>query len=293
MDELVRQKYLLVIDSLRQLPTLPAIAARVLKVVNHQKSGAEHVAGLLENDPALASRVLKLANSSYYGIPRTISNIRSAIVILGFNTIKSLVLSSSVMKMFPPEDHPPLFNRQHFWHHCVKTAAMARFLAGKTRVGVDLEQAFTGGLLHDLGKLVLELTAFEEYRPVLAEAALGKTPSWEIELRQMGVSHAEISGMLLDRWEIPESLQAPVAHHHRPHRAAEEHRNLAYLLHYADYLAKLDDLLKSSDPDGPRPQVAEEARTVLKLTLSDEALLESATPDLDGMADFFQLIDEE
>lgn len=286
MNPDIELKYMSIIDSLGQIPTLPVVVTQLLKVINHPNSGAENAATYVEKDLALASKVLKLANSSYYGIPRTITNIRSAIVILGFNTIKSLVLSSSVLKMFEETNEQTLFDKSAFWNHSVEVAMMAKSL-GKRLHGVDYDQAFSGGLLHDIGKLILAQYSSRDYQEVLQEATKGERETELIEQELLGVTHCKISGMLLERWGIPEALQIPVTFHDDPAQA-EEHSQLAYILHLANHLSYLNG---SFTVQGEKPPVLKEGTLeALKFTETPEELLESIRDDLSEVAEFIALI---
>src|SRR6185295_19913442 len=128
MAEDSSKRYNRIIQELGQIPTMPTIAARVMQIVNDPHSSAEDVAKFISRDVALTSKVLRLANSAFYGIPRTISSVNSAIVILGFNTIRSLVLSASVLKVFPAKGNVS-FDRKAFWKHSFMVGIASRMLA--------------------------------------------------------------------------------------------------------------------------------------------------------------------
>lgn len=286
MNPDIELKYLGIIDSLGQIPTLPVVVTQLLKVINHPNSGADNAAAFVEKDIALASKVLKLANSSYYGIPRTITNIKSAIVILGFNAIKSLVLSSSVLKIFEEKGEQTLFDKNAFWNHSVEVAMMAKSLARKVR-GADYDQAFSGGLLHDIGKLILAQYSTRDYQEVLGEVTQGKRPSEVIEQEILGITHCKISGMLLERWGIPEALQIPVSFHDQPTKA-EDHVQMAHILHLANYLSYLKG---SYTVQGElAPELNSETLESLGFQQTPEELLENISGDLSEVAEFIALI---
>ena len=287
MNPDVELKYLNIIDGLNQIPTLPSVVSQLLKVINHPNSSADNAATLVEKDVALATKVLKLANSSYYGIPRTITNIRSAIVILGFSTVKSLVLSSSVLKMFDDNDSQALFDKNSFWKHSVEVAMMAKSLTKRTSLRNDADLAFSGGLLHDVGKLILTQYAYDDYKGVIEEAAKGEEPIIDIENRVMGITHSQISGMLLERWGIPESLQIPISYHDDPSKAGE-HEMMSQIIHVANHLSTLNG---SITIEGEKTaELKEGVLEALGFDMSAEDLLEDIRGDLSEVAEFIALI---
>ena len=127
VPEAVGEQYKELIENINNLPALPAIVSRLIKVVNSPDTSADDAAKLIEKDPALTGKMLRLANSAFYGIPRSISSVSSAVVILGFNTIRSLVLSASVIKMFP-DSKLQVIDKDRFWKHSIVTALAAKIL---------------------------------------------------------------------------------------------------------------------------------------------------------------------
>ncbi|MGH7441701.1 MAG: HDOD domain-containing protein, partial [bacterium] len=139
----------------KDLPTLPDVVARVMQIVSNPLTTAEDLNQVISLDPALTFKVLRLANSAFYGFPKEITTITHAVTILGFNTIRNLALSVSVHKMLFDGHDQGLFNYRDFWKHCVAVGVCSRMLAG--RIGYKNEDnAFTAGLLHDMGKSLLE-----------------------------------------------------------------------------------------------------------------------------------------
>jgi len=237
MNEEVKKRYQKIIQDLGQIPTMPTIAAKVMQIVNDPHSNADDVSRFISKDVALTSKVLRLANSAFYGIPRTISSVNSAIVILGFNTIRSLVLSASVLKIFPAKPGAVSFDRKAFWKHSFMVGIAARMIAQfyRKRRLVDLEMAFSSGLLHDIGKLILEQFANAEYHQVLKYALENKVPLFEVEKNMLGINHAEVSGMLADKWQMPNELKLPMVNHHTP-LAEQEMPEMTAIIHYANHI---------------------------------------------------------
>ncbi len=290
MTEATAKRYQKIVQDLGQIPTMPTIAAKVMQIVNDPKSNAEDVARFIAKDVALTSKVLRLANSAFYGIPRTISSVNSAIVILGFNTIRSLVLSASVLKVFPAKPGTVSFDRKAFWKHSFMVGIAARMVAQiyRRRKLVDLEMAFSAGLLHDVGKLILEQFSNAEYLPVLRTAREKELPLYQVEKSLLGIHHAEVSGMLVDKWQMPLELKNPIAMHHTP-LAERELPELAAIIHYANHLAHL----KGSgcmDRETFAPLVREVEGTLALGMSEEQILLELDRHILEGEP-FFNLIE--
>lgn len=290
MSEETKTRYQRIIQDLGQIPTMPTIAARVMQIVNDPHSSAEDVAKFISRDVALTSKVLRLANSAFYGIPRTISSVNSAIVILGFNTIRSLVLSASVLKVFPAKPGLVSFDRKAFWKHSFMVGIASRMVAQiyrKKRL-VDMETAFSAGLLHDVGKLILEQYSNEEYLPVLKAAKEKRIPLVMAEKSMLGLTHADVSGMLVDKWQMPNELRGPIVYHHGPgeEKVSQE---LASIIHFANHLCHLkgsgcmvDEVYAPFQP---------EAETFLGLGRSQDDLLAELETHIQEAEPFFSLIE--
>jgi putative nucleotidyltransferase with HDIG domain len=269
---------------------MPTIAARVMQIVNDPHSSAEDVAKFISRDVALTSKVLRLANSAFYGIPRTISSVNSAIVILGFNTIRSLVLSASVLKVFPSKPGLAAFDRKAFWKHSFMVGIASRMVAQlyRRKKLVDMETAFSAGLLHDIGKVILEQYSNEDYLPVLKAARERGIPLVQAEKEMLGLTHADVSGMLVDKWQMPNELRGPIANHHAP-GADKASQEMAGIIHYANHLCHLKGSGCMQD-EVYAPFVAE-TEALLALDRTQEELLADLESHIQEAEPFFSLIE--
>ncbi len=290
MTEESKKRYQRIIQDLGQIPTMPTIAAKVMQIVNDPHSSAEDVAKFISRDVALTSKVLRLANSAFYGIPRTISSVNSAIVILGFNTIRSLVLSASVLKVFPAKPGLVRFDRKAFWKHSFMVGIASRMVAQiyRRKKLVDMETAFSAGLLHDIGKIILEQFSNEDYLPVLKAAKDLAQPLVVVERNMLGMSHADVSGMLVDKWQMPNELKDPIVYHHSPldDNASKE---MACIVHYANHLCHLKASGCMENETYAPFMVQVEA--VLNLGISQDDLLGELEKHIQEAEPFFSLIE--
>ncbi len=283
-------RYKRIVENIKQLPALPTIVNKLIRVVNSVETSAEDAANLIEKDPALTVKVLRLANSAFYGMPRSISSVSSAVVVLGFNTLKSLVLSASVMGMFPSNGSKIAFDRIRFWKHSIVCAMISRSIAQQIMdtTMIDPQSAFCAGIMHDIGKLIFEIFTPQDYAAVCKYAQEKNMSLINIESEIMGISHAQIGNILADKWALPLELEAAIVHHHNP-LAAKNIRDLVTIVHVADTIAhKLNCGLWDNEPLPLEWKGAKES-----LSLGDDEyqnLIAAAEKDVDKYKEFLSVI---
>ncbi|MBW1645118.1 MAG: HDOD domain-containing protein [Deltaproteobacteria bacterium] len=201
---------------IEELPTLPAVIPRLLALLEDPRSDAAAVTGVIAHDPALTAKILKVANSAYYGFSRQIESLQHAVALLGFNMVKSLAISIGVIKSLPggpPSEH---FSAAGLWLHSLAVAVGMQELSRQLAGAADRDYLFIIGLLHDLGKVVLDQFFPELFRQVLAKVEQQEGARLhEIERQLIGIDHSEVGAMLLNRWRFPARIVAPVAALHR------------------------------------------------------------------------------
>jgi HD-like signal output (HDOD) protein len=197
------------------------------------------VAKIIAEDAGMSARVLRMANSAYYGLPQPVSSVRQAVVILGLEAVRSLVLSAAVLETFTGYDANPEF-QDRFWRHSLATGSAARVLFGSQfsdQAIKSREEGFSAGLLHDIGKLIMVC-----HLPSL-QAQAATHPFYRIvddrfiEDHTAGITHADIGGYLAQRWNLPESLTTAIKHHHDLAVENPENEHLTKVIHVANYLA--------------------------------------------------------
>ncbi len=232
-----REQVARILCQVDDIPTLPITVTEVLRIVDMPNCSASRLSGLVQSDPALAARVLRLANSAYYGFPHAISASLQAVTLLGFSTVRNVALSIGVFDLFRLGENGRGLDLEGLWQHSVGTAAAAKLIAARVRY-TPLEKAFTAGLLHDLGKLLIAryLRESQECVMELVHSEGGLTIG-EAEQRVLGVSHPAFGAWLAARWNFPPSLVDAIAFHHQPVHA-EENLPLAAIVNVADLLAR-------------------------------------------------------
>ena len=264
--------------------------AHLIKVVSSPESSAEDAAAIIEKDPALTTKILRLANSAFYGIPRSISSVQSAIVVLGFNTIKSLALSASVMQMFPVTASAGVFDQVRFWKHSIVCGIAAKTIAQGVMhaMFIDPQSAFCAGIMHDVGKLVFEVFTPKEYAVMCGLSKQRNTPMELIESAGMGLNHADVGRILADKWGLPLDLEQTIVYHHDP-GAAKKAPELAALVDLADGMAHALDCGLWDGEATPRER--REARDLLSIDAPRyERMIGSARDEIESSKEFFTII---
>lgn len=267
------------------LPTLPTIVTQLIALVGNPKSSARDVAQLISTDQALTAKILKVANSAFYGFARKIATVQLAIVVLGFEAVKNLSLSVAVLKRFSAGQDHTLFDRQRFWEHTIGCAVAGRMLARRLRPRMEGE-AFVGGILHDIGKLILIEYFPNEFTEALELAHAEGLHIVEAEEKVLGVTHADVGGWLAEKWNLPEPLVETITCHHRPYER-ERPEALVLVVHMANALVRHCGVGCSGDQQGAKlhPQVANvfkrgediaDADLLDRLSIGLEAELEKA-----------------
>jgi HD-like signal output (HDOD) protein len=266
------------ISGITNLPTLPQVAVRLMRIVNDPVTSSSDVAAIVGQDMSLTAKVLRLANSAFYGIPRTITNLNNAVVILGLRVINTMVLSLTVFDMFPQDKHHALFDRAAFWKHSLGCGLISKFLAQRMKKFVlfDAEEAFCAGLLHDVGKVVMEQYLHDDFRKALVLAREKKVAFCDAEKQSLGYTHTDVAAWLTGGWELPAELHAPLVYHHSP-RNAGQCVDCVSLCHYADYLCYKEDL--TIDKAVPPPTLDRSLVDHLGLSPVDVENLEEALPE--------------
>lgn len=201
------------LDRVDELPPLPAVAAKVMGMAEDDRTSAMDLAGVLATDQALTAKLIRISNSAYYGFARRISTVREAVVMLGFKQVRQVSVGASMMNAFKRNGINDGFDLDLFWGHSVAVAVASEAVARKT-LGAKPEDAFTAGILHDIGRLVLRMGMPEEFARAVAIARSGELALHEAELETTGYSHDEIGQALGERWKFPGHLVDAIRCHH-------------------------------------------------------------------------------
>jgi len=206
----------MIVSRTTDLTPLKAVATKAIAMAEDERAAAMDLATVISSDQALTAKLLRLSNSAYYGYARRISNVREAVILLGMRTVRSVAISSAIIEAFRvPEIEG--FDQDLFWAHSVCVGLVAEVIAREARTARP-EDAFTAGVLHDVGKLAMMLTEPRLFERVIDLVRNEQMNYHEAELAVFEVGHEQVGARLAERWKFPEPLVASIREHH-PHKA--------------------------------------------------------------------------
>ena len=270
------------------LPTLPTVATQIVSMANSPKTNAADVGKLIEQDQSLTAKVLRLVNSAYYGFPGQIKSISHAVVIIGFNKVKNVVMTASVFDMSKGRTSNRL-DLPRFWQHSLGTAIGAKVAAKALGGGLQPEDAFVAGLVHDLGKLILDQHLSAEYEKVVAAVREKGILLLQAEKEILGIHHAQVGGWIVEKWKLPEPLRHAIIQHHTP-SSIRENRELVAAVHLGDILARALGVGNGGDQRMPEIQPAIAQQYNLGGAFLNESL-DVMLAELRKAKDFFEMIE--
>jgi HD-like signal output (HDOD) protein len=227
------------ISDITTLPTLPAIVLQLNELARANELGAGRLTRLLEQDPSITANLLKLANSAYYGSPlNRVSTLQAAVTRLGFNTIQSLVLSSSMIRSLSGDSS--IIDYRQFWRHSLTAAHVAAMMSSHLAQPADaktVQQWYTAGLLHDLGVIIYDQYLQRDFQ-LLVDTGLRKAKTFlEIESKiPAHETHSGVGADLMEFWKMNPVLIDAVRHHHSPATSPQKSRTLAYGIHLCEHI---------------------------------------------------------
>jgi putative nucleotidyltransferase with HDIG domain len=212
MDSTTLQQFRADVIARKSLPTIPPVLTGIIALIDDDRAGAKKLVDLIERDQALTARLLRLANSAFFGQARKVSTIPRAVLLLGFSTVRNLALGVKVWDTLGTGVSRK--ELEALWAHSVQVAALARMIARQQRQ-TNPDEAFTTGLLHDVGQLVLALR-FKDLYWETARKATSTEHLPGLEQSTLGVDHAEVGSWLLEAWNLPALMVEAVRRHHDP-----------------------------------------------------------------------------
>lgn len=198
----------------RKLPSFPQVAAKLVEMSGDETTLLEDISRVVESDPGIAARVLEIVNSATYGLQREIKALPEAVILLGFDEIKKLSIGMTVFQGLFSSGGSKAFDRIHFWRHSLSVAVLAMEIAKEIKYPRP-EEAYTAGLLHDVGKVFLDLYGHENYGGFLHDAAVSQENMVEQERKTLGLGHDDVGAFFCSLWKLPESIVLAVKYHHQ------------------------------------------------------------------------------
>jgi putative nucleotidyltransferase with HDIG domain len=214
------------------LPTIPVVATKVMQLIESENATADELGKVVSSDPAVAARVLKISNSAFYGCQRTIQSLSTAIMMLGFNTLRSLVITASLKQVYQPYG----LVEKMLWEHSFGAGLASKIIASSTRLANE-EESFLAGLFHDIGKTIMNHLDRDKFQTVMQRCYNEGIPFLDAEKTVYPYGHEEVGACVIRKWNFPEGLAAAVMHHHdlqMENTADSGMNNLAAVVSLAD-----------------------------------------------------------
>ncbi len=250
------------IQEANQIPPLPHTVQKALAIMGDPEVNAASLANVLASDQVLSARALKWANSPYYGMENRVVTVQQAIVVLGLNGLRELIMINAVSDHLNQALPGYGLKRGELWHHALGTAIGAQLLSRKYHLRID-DEAYFAGLLCDIGKLIFEkhLRAYD-----LQSESLSSRSFLEVERSYFGIDHSQLGAEIARAWQLPESLVTAIAFHHEP-QCALSHQVLTSMVHIADVSMKVLGI--GMGFDGLRYPLEESALQCLRIGWDD------------------------
>lgn len=243
------------------LPSLPAVAVRVVELTSHPDVSLKEIAATIENDQGLAAKILRTVNSSFYAVPTRCATISKALVLLGLSPVKVLALGFSLVSTLESGADTG-FDFISYWRRGLYTAAAAKRFAAAAKLKCE-EEAFLGGLLQDVGMMAMYRALKDDYAAVIQRAGGDHGKLAKFELETFDIQHPDIGAMLAKRWKFPDELVMPVKYHERPTAAPLECSEVVRCVAIGNLV---HDVLTESDPAPAMRRLYQRAQQWFKLS---------------------------
>ncbi len=272
------------------LPPAPAAAVKLLQLTRDAETGVADISRLIETEPALAAKVLQIVNSAFYGFPRRIRSIQRAVTLLGFSAVRQAALHVLFYEGVIQRSGRGAFDRLFFWQHSLLVAILSRELAQQV-AHPDPDSLYAAGLLHDLGKVILESHGRVRYSDFLAATANSGNPVGDDERTFFGVSHGTVGAVICERWGLPETLCRVQAQHHScildPELTPAQAQEVA-IVALADFLAWTQGIGSVNHLAGPA--LSQQVLTLVEPAMTDlPGLLQRADTEITEIGGFYGL----
>lgn len=226
-----------IITAIDDIPTLPIVLTKLMELIDNPKSTAKDINDVIQTDQSLTAKTLKLVNSAYYGFPRKIGTVTDAVVILGFNTVRSLALSATICKMFGGGDEN--FSREKLWEHSMAVGFASRIIAKMVRYQEE-EEAFVSGLLHDVAKIIEDQKFHDDFVKAVVKSREKQISLLETEKEEVGMDHSLIGRRIADKWNLPLKITKVIGYHHQPEFSGTgDEKTLTSIVYVADAITKI------------------------------------------------------
>lgn len=270
-----------ILKTVRDLPSLSIIVTELIGSFDSSDVNISALAEKVSQDQALTAKTLRLANSSFYGLPRKVTTIQQAIIVLGFDSVRGLIIATSMVDNFSG-GKDTVDSVRVFWRHSIGTALCSKHIARV--VGLNQNYAFVCGLLHDIGTLILATYFNAQYHETMKYRDEHDSHVIDAEKAVLGVTHAAIGRLLAENWKFPVLMQNAIANHHEPAQA--DLGDLPCVVHIANALVHALSLV--DEPNALVPEISEKAWKSFNIGEADlRSVLRSTEQEFDEACQIF------
>jgi putative nucleotidyltransferase with HDIG domain len=277
MQEQIKQRLEQVINNLGQLPSIPDVAGKVITLVNNPDASFTRIAEEISKDQAITTNVLKLCNSAYFSRGKEILSVERAAVTLGTKEVKDIVFVAATKSILDKEIIGYDLAKGDLWKHGLAVAVLSKHIAMLKKKNEIADVAFTGSIIHDVGKTVLALYVQSAFKEIISLVESKQITFQSAEREVMGFDHQEIGEKILTKWSFPQILKDIVRYHHEPENAPNESKLLVSIVHIANTICLMGGVGVGSD--GLYHQISDEAIKTVGMNNHELDKLYSNLPD--------------
>lgn len=274
----IQQKIESIINNLDRLPSIPEVATKVISMVNNPSIAFKLVADEISKDQAITANILKLCNSAYFNRGKEITSVERAIVTMGMKEVKDMVIVATSKSVLDKAVIGYNLDKGEMWNHGLAVAVLSKDIVMKTKKKDIADIAFTGGIIHDVGKTVIALFVQSTFKEILKVVEEDQIPFEMAEKKVMGFDHQEIGEKILAKWKFPEVLKAITRFHHEPGNAPNEFKFIVSAVHIANVICLMAGIGIGSD--GLYHELNESALAAVGLKSDDLDELYANAPEL-------------
>jgi putative nucleotidyltransferase with HDIG domain len=231
--------------------TLPQVAVRILDIVNNPETSVTDLRSVVEGDPSLTIRLLRTVNSAAYGLRTQVDSIHRAIALLGFSAVKNLAITASVAQMFKSDQLIHTYSRPGLWKHMIAVGVSGRMIASRSGLP-QFDEAYMCGLLHDIGYVLLDQHAHDEFVSVVSKLT-AETPTFEVERATLQLDHCQVGAAIAERWKFPKSVVEAIKNHHHSARSESSLQPLVHVVEVANFLCSKKGFTSMGIHNAPTP----------------------------------------
>jgi len=221
--------------AIETMPSLPVTVAKIMEIANNRNSTPNDLNKVITLDPVLTGKVLKLVNSAYYGVANQVTTIVRAIIMLGLNTIKNLAVSTAILGTMNKKQNFAALNMDAYWQHCLAVGVTAKAIATKMNIDPKIrDEYFISGLLHDIGKIVMNHEFKDDYQNIVRTGDIKGTSLWKMERKSINIDHTYAGELIAKKWVLSENITAAITKHHSPLDEFRGNKKIVFAVAVAD-----------------------------------------------------------